>query len=238
MRRTEAVQGVRQPVFAEHLLERAEGRGCALLLDEEGRIDGPGRVVQRDDQIERRRALEPGAPRAVPVQHHPRADRDEAYHERGDDRSGDGRNRVRDRRIIDEMVDSVMVEQNGLAIVVNPGAVANGQSSRVIIPPAHGSREDSRAIRTETSNLLTAIAKARAYLDDLVAGRVLDVAQIAAREQRSVRSASMLLSLAFLAPDLVRAIVERRLPRGIGLIPNDGLAIKTATLRKPLLTRI
>lgn len=62
MRRTEAVQGVRQPVFAEHLLERPEGRGCALLLDQEGRIDGPGRVVQRDDQIERRRALEPGAP--------------------------------------------------------------------------------------------------------------------------------------------------------------------------------
>jgi hypothetical protein len=185
----------------------------------------------------------------------PGRDRDEAYHERGDDRSGDGRNRVRDRRIIDEMVDSVMVEQNGLAIVVNPGAVANGQSSRVIIPPAHGSREDSRAIRTETSNLLTAIAKARAYLDDLVAGRVLDIAQIAAREQRSVRSASMLLSLAFLAPDLVRAIVERRLPRRIGLIQMMDLppywapgarpasatfarTIKTATLRKPLLTRI
>jgi hypothetical protein len=39
---------------------------------------------------------------------------------------------------------------------------------------------------------LAAIAKARAYLDDLVAGRVLDIAEIAAREQRSVRSASML----------------------------------------------
>ena len=32
----------------------------------------------------------------------------------------------------------------------------------------------------------------------------------AAREQRSVRFASMLLSLAFLAPDLVKAAVERR----------------------------
>ena len=36
----------------------------------------------------------------------------------------------------------------------------------------------------------------------------------------------MLLSLAFLAPDLVKAIVENRLPRGIGLtrmtdLPSD-----------------
>jgi hypothetical protein len=91
-------------------------------------------------------------------------------------------------------------------------------SSHELIPPADGSRDDSRAIRAETrSNLLAALAKAGAYLDDLVAGRVLDIAQIAAREQRSVRSASMLLSLAFLAPDLVTAVVERRLPRGIGL---------------------
>jgi site-specific DNA recombinase len=41
--------------------------------------------------------------------------------------------------------------------------------------------------------------------------------ELAAREHRSVRSASMLLSLAFLAPNLVKAIVGCRLPRGIGL---------------------
>jgi site-specific DNA recombinase len=130
------------------------------------------------------------------------------------------------------MVDSVTVEQNGLAIAFGPEAVANGQPSRVLvpwskpstrmrhelIPPAHGPRDDPRAIRSETrSNLLAAIAKAGAYLDDLVAGRILDLTEIAAREQRSVRSASMLLSLVFLAPDLVKAAVERRLPRGIGL---------------------
>jgi site-specific DNA recombinase len=159
-------------------------------------------------------------------------DREQPHHGRGDGRSDDGRKRVQDRRIIDEMIDSVTVEQSGLAILLNPGAVAVDQSSRVLvpwskpatrrrhelIPPADGSRDDPRAVRPETrSNLLAAIAKSRAYLDDLVAGRVLDIAQIAAREQRSVRSASMLLSLAFLAPDLVTAIVKRRLPCGIGL---------------------
>jgi hypothetical protein len=40
---------------------------------------------------------------------------------------------------------------------------------------------------------------------------------LAARENRSARSATALLSLAFLAPDLVKAIVENRMPRGIGL---------------------
>ena len=159
------------------------------------------------------------------------SDFDEPHHGRGDGRRG-SRNYVQDRRIISEMVDSVTVEQSGLAIALNPEAAANGQSSRALvpwskpptrvrhelIPPASGLRDDPRAIRSETrANLLAAIAKACAYLDDLVAGRVLDIAEIAAREQRSVRSASMALSLAFLAPDLVAAIVERRLPRGIGL---------------------
>jgi hypothetical protein len=67
------------------------------------------------------------------------------------------------------------------------------------------------------SRLLTAIAKARRWLDELTSGRAPDVDTLATREDRSPRSVSMLLSLAFLAPDLVKAIVENRLPRGIGL---------------------
>jgi hypothetical protein len=44
-----------------------------------------------------------------------------------------------------------------------------------------------------------------------------DVQQIAARQKCSVRQVNMTISLAFLAPDLVRAAVEGRLPRGIGV---------------------
>ena len=44
-----------------------------------------------------------------------------------------------------------------------------------------------------------------------------EVEQIAAREHCSVRQVNMTISLAFLAPDLVRAAVEGRLPRGIGV---------------------
>jgi hypothetical protein len=64
---------------------------------------------------------------------------------------------------------------------------------------------------------LAGIAKARALLDELIAGQVLDIADLAQREKRSVRSTSMQVSLAFLAPSLVQAIADNRLPRGIGL---------------------
>jgi site-specific DNA recombinase len=54
-------------------------------------------------------------------------------------------------------------------------------------------------------------------LDEIVSGSVIDAEQIAVREQCSVRHVSMTISLAFLAPDLVRAAVEGRLPRGINV---------------------
>jgi site-specific DNA recombinase len=40
---------------------------------------------------------------------------------------------------------------------------------------------------------------------------------IAARDGCSVRQVNMTISLAFLAPNLVRAAIEGRLPRGIGV---------------------
>ena len=40
---------------------------------------------------------------------------------------------------------------------------------------------------------------------------------IAAREGKTERSIRMTLSLAFLAPGIVKAAIERRLPRGFGV---------------------
>jgi hypothetical protein len=57
----------------------------------------------------------------------------------------------------------------------------------------------------------------RRWLDEVVSGSVTDVRQIAARQRCSVRQVNMTISLAFLAPELVRAAVEGRLPRGIGV---------------------
>ena len=74
-----------------------------------------------------------------------------------------------------------------------------------------------RPIRSETRVALVAsIAYGRRWLDEIVTGNV-DVEQIAAREKCSVRQFNMTISLAFLSPTLVKAAVDGRLPRGIGI---------------------
>ena len=55
------------------------------------------------------------------------------------------------------------------------------------------------------------------WLNELQAGKVAGIEEIAAREGRTERSVNMTLSLAFLAPDIVAAALSGRLPRGIGL---------------------
>jgi site-specific DNA recombinase len=50
-----------------------------------------------------------------------------------------------------------------------------------------------------------------------VSGRVTDVSELCTREKCSIRQVNMTISLAFLAPNLVKAAVEGRLPRGIGI---------------------
>jgi len=64
---------------------------------------------------------------------------------------------------------------------------------------------------------VTAIARGRRWLDEIVAVTVTSVEHIAAREKCSIRQVNMTISLAFLAPELVKAAVEGRLPRGIGV---------------------
>ena len=115
----------------------------------------------------------------------------------------------------------------GEAAVIVPWRKPPARVTRELIPPIEGIHPDAQPIRSDTrAKLLTGVAKARGWLDELIAGRVLDIADIAQRQKRSVRSTAMQLSLAFLAPRLVQAIVDNRLPRGIGLtrladLPND-----------------
>jgi site-specific DNA recombinase len=84
--------------------------------------------------------------------------------------------------------------------------------------PTGAERSDERPIRAETrATLVTAIARGRRWLAEIVAGEVATVDEIAAREACSVRLVNKTISLAFLAPDLVTAAVEGRLPRSIGV---------------------
>ena len=56
------------------------------------------------------------------------------------------------------------------------------------------------------SALLKAVARARQWSEDLLAGRAQAVAEIAERERVSPRYVRRLLRLAFLAPEIVEAI--------------------------------
>jgi site-specific DNA recombinase len=90
--------------------------------------------------------------------------------------------------------------------------------SRQILLPHGVPRSEVRPTRIERrARLVSAISRGRRWLDEMVSGSVTDFQQIATRQKCSMRQVNMTISLAFLAPDLVRAAVEGRLPRGIGV---------------------
>lgn len=89
---------------------------------------------------------------------------------------------------------------------------------RQILLPHGVSRNAVRPERAERrARLVAAIARGRRWLAEIVSGSITGVDQIASRERCSVRQVNMTISLAFLAPDLVKAAVEGRMPRGIGV---------------------
>jgi site-specific DNA recombinase len=86
-----------------------------------------------------------------------------------------------------------------------------------ILLPAAIQRHRVRPIKFERrATLLKSIARGRAWLDEIVSDST-TVEDIAARQKCSVRHVNMTISMAFLAPGLVKAAVEGRLPRGIGV---------------------
>ena len=92
------------------------------------------------------------------------------------------------------------------------------RKSRQILIPRGIPKSEIRPMRIERrARLVSAIARGRRWLDEIVSGSVTDIQQVAARQKCSARQVNMTISLAFLPPDLVRAAVEGRLPRGIGV---------------------
>jgi hypothetical protein len=78
--------------------------------------------------------------------------------------------------------------------------------------------QHARPIRSETrATLVAAIARGRRWLDELTTDASISSDSIAKREGCSVRKVNMTISLAFLAPDLIKAAIDGRLPHGIGV---------------------
>jgi hypothetical protein len=110
------------------------------------------------------------------------------------------------------------IEPTGDRLLSIPWQKPPSKKFRQILLPHGVSRKEIRPERPERRlRLVSSIARGRRWLDEILSGSVTDDEQIALRERCSVRHVNMTISLAFLAPKLVRAAVEGRLPRGINI---------------------
>jgi site-specific DNA recombinase len=103
------------------------------------------------------------------------------------------------------------------SVVTVPWSKTLLRPRRDIIVPEGSSPTDARPIRSESRlKLVSAIAWGRQWLSDIEDGTA-TIDSIAKREACSKRLVQMTISLAFLAPSLVKTAVGGRLPRGIGV---------------------
>ena len=103
-------------------------------------------------------------------------------------------------------------------VIAIPWSPQTFRRKREVIQPSSESANGARPIRAEArTKLLSAVAKGRRWLDEIISGKVVGIEAIVAREGVTERSARMGLSLALLAPDIVQAAVEGTLPRGLGV---------------------
>jgi site-specific DNA recombinase len=114
---------------------------------------------------------------------------------------------------------SEVAEESGAArILTLPWTRPSPYRKREIIQGTDDARAYARPMPANArSILIEAIRDAHRWLDELLSDPRLTLESLASREGRTVRSIRMILSLAFLAPEIVKAAVEGRLPRGFGL---------------------
>lgn len=139
---------------------------------------------------------------------------------------------VSDQDAVTDYIERVEIQSKRLAITLKANEQSGRQSEtifvpwtkppmrrfrEVILPASMKSQARARPIRAERrAGLIKSIARGRMWLDEIVSGRS-TVEDIAARQKCSTRQINMTVSMAFLAPSLVKAAIEGRLPRGIGI---------------------
>jgi hypothetical protein len=110
------------------------------------------------------------------------------------------------------------VEKTGHVALVEIRRPPHSKRRRELLVPEGVQPQHVRPIRSENrATLVASIARGRRWLDELTSDATASTESIAKRENCSVRKVNMTISLAFLAPDLVRAAVEGRLPHGMGV---------------------
>ena len=142
---------------------------------------------------------------------------------------------VDDRGLINNFVARVEIQRERLVIQVAdawgkeppeetsnilhvPWQKTNSTRRRQVLLPEGAELRKLRPIRSENrATLIASIARGRRWLDELVGDPTATSESIAKRESCSPRKVNMTISLAFLAPDLVSAAIEGRLPHGMGV---------------------
>jgi site-specific DNA recombinase len=107
---------------------------------------------------------------------------------------------------------------DGQRILTLPWTRPSPYRKREIIQGADNAKTNARPVPANArAILIEALRDAHRWLDELLSDPRLTLESLASREGRTARSIRMTPSLAFLAPEIVKAAVEGRLPRGLGL---------------------
>jgi site-specific DNA recombinase len=133
-----------------------------------------------------------------------------------------GRIEVHSDRLLVELTDAKHVgskrKPKRRNVIKVPWQKTPSTRRREVLIPETGRSQNSRPIRSENRALLVAsIARGRRWLCELMTNTEANTESIAARESCTVRKINMTISLAFLAPDLVKAAIDGRLPHGMGV---------------------
>ena len=130
------------------------------------------------------------------------------------------------------LIDRVTIGKALIKIALSAHAAGEGDVNLLSIPwtaPSpyrrreviHGASDEARRLvpmpQGARNLLIEAIRQAHRWLDRLLSDPSETIEAIASEEGKTERSIRMTLSLAFLAPDIVKAAIEGRLPRGCGL---------------------
>jgi hypothetical protein len=101
-------------------------------------------------------------------------------------------------------------------LVLIPWSKPPAKKFREVIQPT-ASAHRIKPIRAERrAGLIRSIARGRQWLDEIVSGAA-SIEGLANRYKCSTRQINMTLSMAFLAPSLVKAAIDGHVPRGIGI---------------------
>ena len=138
----------------------------------------------------------------------------------------DERSSITDRELVERLVDRIIITSQMIEIQLRQEEV--GTSKNAIptvlkvrwkgpeVPSTKGILHSPLAgppmIAGNRDVLLTAIAKARAWIADLAEGRAASVAEIAKREDKVERHIRLLAPLAFVSPQLVSGIIDGHVP--------------------------